>query len=162
MSLDINKQQMKYAISNGLQPQYKRDDDGNIIYTGYTDDDGTFIPYLDEDGNKIPEVTGEPIEAYTEPIIFNASISNKLNEATAKEFGIDDSSNYAQLVTDKNALPLTEGALIWKQSKVSYVDNAKTIIDRTSADYIVKGVADEGLTVDLYLLRKNVKNVEKL
>ena len=160
MSLDINKQKMKYSLSLGLQPQYRRDDDGNIIYTGYTDDDGTFIPYLDEDGNKIPEVTGEPIEAYTEPVIFYSSISNKLSEATAKEFGIDDSTNYAQLVTDKNAFPLVEGALIWKRSEVGYKDSEKTIIDSTSADYIVKGVADEGLTVDLYLLRKNVKNAE--
>ena len=61
MPLDINKQKMKYSLSLGLQPQYRRDDDGNIIYTGYTDDDGTFIPYLDEDGNKIPEVTGEEV-----------------------------------------------------------------------------------------------------
>ena len=158
MPLDINKQKMKYSLSLGLQPQYRRDDDGNIIYTGYTDDDGTFIPYLDEDGNKIPEVTGEPIEAYTEPVIFYSSISNKLSEATAKEFGIDDSTNYAQLVTDKNELPLVEGSLIWKRSQVGYDNNG--IIDKTSADYIVKGVADEGLTVDLYLLRKNVKNVE--
>ena len=88
MSLEINKQKMKYSLSLGLQPQYRRDDDGNIIYTGYTDDDGTFIPYLDEDGNKIPEVTGEPIETYTDPVIFYSSISNKLSEATAKEFGI--------------------------------------------------------------------------
>ena len=80
--------------------------------------------------------------------------------ATAKEFGIDDSTNYAQLVTDKNAFPLVEGTLIWKRSEVGYKDNEKTIIDSTSADYIVKGVADEGLTVDLYLLRKNVKNAE--
>lgn len=43
---------------------------------------------------------------------FYSSISNKLSEATAKEFGIDDSTNYAQLVTDKNAFPLVEGALI--------------------------------------------------
>ena len=115
---------------------------------------------MDEDGNKIPEVTGEPIETYTEPVIFYSSISNKFSEANAKEFGIDDSTYYAQLVTDKNAFPLVEGALIWKRSEVGYKDNNKTIIDSTSADYIVKGVADEGLTVDLYLLRKNVKNAE--
>lgn len=158
--LDINKQKMKYSLSLGLQPQYKRDDDGNIVYSGYTDSDGTFIPYYDDDGNKIPEIAGEPIEQYTEPVVFFASISNKLSEATAKEFGIDDSTNYAQLVTAKNAFPLVEGSLIWKRSQVCYTDDAKTIIDSKSADYIVKGVADEGLTVDLYLLRKNVKNAE--
>ena len=123
-------------------------------------EDGLFVPYLDDDGNKIPKLTGDTIDTYSDPVIFYSSISNKLSEATAKEFGIDDSTNYAQLVTDKNAFPLVEGALIWKRSEVGYKDKEKTISDSTSADYIVKGVADEGLTVDLYLLRKNVKNAE--
>ena len=161
MSLEINKQRMQYSLSIGTQPEYKMDEDGNIVYSGYMDSDGEFIYYLDENtGEKIPEYTGNQIEIYSEPVIFYSSISNKLSEATAKEFGIDDSTNYAQVVTDKNAFPLVEGALIWKRSEVGYKDNNKTIIDSTSADYIVKGVADEGLTVDLYLLRKNVKNAE--
>ena len=161
MSLEINKQRMQYSLSIGTQPEYKMDEDGNIVYSGYMDSDGEFIYYLDENtGEKIPEYTGNQIEIYSEPVIFYSSISNKLSEATSKAFGIDDSTNYAQLVTDKNAFPLVEGALIWKRSEVGYKDNNKTIIDSTSADYIVKGVADEGLTVDLYLLRKNVKNAE--
>ena len=160
MSLDINKQKMTYALPTGQQPKYELDSDGNIAYEGYMGEDGLFVPYLDDDGNKIPKLTGDTIYTYSDPVIFYSSISNKLSEATAKEFGIDDSTNYAQLVTDKNAFPIVEGALIWKRSEVGYKDNNKTIIDSTSADYIVKGVADEGLTVDLYLLRKNVKNAE--
>lgn len=159
--LDINKQEMRYSLPVGEKPEYKTDDDGNIIYSGYTSSDGEFIYYIDENtGEKIPEYTGEQVRIYSEPIEFFASISNKLSEATAKEFGIDDSTNYAQLVTAKNAFPLVEGSLIWKRSQVGYMDDTKTIIDSKSADYIVKGVADEGLTVDLYLLRKNVKNAE--
>ena len=160
MSLDINKQKMTYALPTGQQPKYELDSDGNIAYEGYMGEDGLFVPYLDDDGNKIPKLTGDTIDTYSAPVIFYSSINNKLNEVLAKEFGIDDSTNYAQLVTDKNAFPLVEGALIWKRSEVGYKDNNKTIIDSTSADYIVKGVADEGLTVDLYLLRKNVKNAE--
>ena len=160
MSLDINKQKMTYALPTGQQPKYELDSDGNIAYEGYMGEDGLFVPYLDDDGNKIPKLTGDTIDTYSAPVIFYSSINNKLNEVLAKEFGIDDSTNYAQLVTDKEEFPLKVGALIWKRSEVGYKDNNKTIIDSTSADYIVKGVADEGLTVDLYLLRKNVKNAE--
>ena len=160
MSLDINKQKMTYALPTGQQPKYELDSDGNIDYEGYMGEDGIFVPYLDDDGNKIPKLTGDTIDTYSAPVIFYSSINNKLNEVLAKEFGIDDSTNYAQLVTDKEEFPLKVGALIWKRSEVGYKDNNKTIIDSTSADYIVKGVADEGLTVDLYLLRKNVKNAE--
>ena len=160
MSLDINKQKMIYALPTGQQPKYELDSDGNIAYEGYMGEDGLFVPYLDDNGNKIPKLTGDTIDTYSAPVIFYSSINNKLNEVLAKEFGIDDSTNYAQLVTDKEEFPLKVGALIWKRSEVGYKDNNKTIIDSTSADYIVKGVADEGLTVDLYLLRKNVKNAE--
>ena len=127
------------------------------IKLGIVDSDRLYLERLTE---LIGKKYRNQIEIYSEPVIFYSSISNKLSEATAKEFGIDDSTNYAQLVTGKNAFPLVEGTLIWKRSEVGYKDNNKTIIDSTSADYIVKGVADEGLTVDLYLLRKNVKNAE--
>ena len=72
-----------------------------------------------------------------------------------KEFGIDDSSTYVQIVTDKGYLPLKAGDLVWKKSEVEF--DADNFPEPTSADYTVKGVADEGLTVDLYLLQKTVK-----
>ena len=52
---------------------------------------------------------------------------------------------------------MSVGSLVWKRSDVKYKDEENTIVDENSADYIVKGVADEGLTVDLFLLQKNVK-----
>ena len=55
---------------------------------------------------------------------------------------------------------MTVGSLVWKRSEVKYKDNDKTIVDSLSADYTVKGIADEGLTADLFLLQKNVKNAE--
>lgn len=151
--LDINKQKMKY--SQGGQRVFipQTDENGDIVYEGYKDSDGNFVPYLDSEGNKIPK--GEEVEGFSEPKTFQANISNKLSEALVKEFGIDDSTSYCQLVTDKGYLPLKAGDVIWKRSEVSYTDNGTA--DSESADYIVKGVADEGLTVDLYLLRKNIK-----
>ena len=72
-----------------------------------------------------------------------------------KEFGIDDSSSYCQIVTNKGYLPIKSGDYIWKKSNVGR--DADGLVDANTADYIVKGVADEGLTVDLFLLQKNVK-----
>ena len=115
------------------------------------------IYYLDEDGNKIPKTTGEYTTGYEKPVVFYSSISNKLSEALIKEFGVDNSTNFVQIVEDKGKLPLSVGSLVWKRSDVKYKDEENTIVDENSADYIVKGVADEGLTVDLFLLQKNVK-----
>ena len=121
---------------------YEKDDDGNIKY------------YEDADGNRIPLISDEKI-GYSEPKEFYANISNKLSEVLVKEFGIDDSSTYVQIVTDKGYLPLKAGDLVWKKSEIVF--DANNLPEPTSADYTVKGVADEGLTVDLYLLQKTVK-----
>lgn len=140
--LDINKQTMKYSQHGQRVTIYEKDDDGNIKY------------YVDGDGNKIPLIAGEKV-GYSEPKEFYANISNKLSEVLVKEFGIDDSSTYVQIVTDKGYLPLKAGDLVWKKSEVGYDDDG--MVDNTTADYEVKGVADEGLTVDLFLLQKVVK-----
>lgn len=140
--LDINKQAMRYSQHGQRITVYEKDDDGNIKY------------YEDADGNRIPLISDEKI-GYSEPKEFYANISNKLSEVLIKEFGIDDSSTYVQIVTDKGYLPLKAGDLVWKKSEVEF--DAGNLPEPTSADYTVKGVADEGLTVDLYLLQKTVK-----
>ena len=152
--LDANKQQMKYSLQGQKITIYKKDEYGNIQYEGYTDSDGNFIPYLDVNGDKIPIISKEVV-GYSEPKIFKANISNKLSEVLIREFGVDDSSSYCQIVTDKGYLPLDVGDLVWKKSNVE--TDKDGLVDKNSADYIVKGVADEGLTVDLFLLQKNVK-----
>lgn len=152
--LDINKQRMQYSLQGQRFTVYDRDDDGNIIYTYYTDSDGNKIYYLDDDGNKIPQNIEEKT-GFSEPVTFFANISNKLSEVLVKEFGIDDSSSYCQIVTNKGYLPIKSGDYIWKKSNVGR--DADGLVDVNTADYIVKGVADEGLTVDLFLLQKNVK-----
>lgn len=135
---------MKYSLQIGEVPIYETDDDGNILY------------YTDDDGNEIPLETGETRIMYSEPEEFFANINNKLDEVTWTEYGIDNSTNYSQIVAEKGVLPLKAGSVIWKKSEVQYKDEEETIIDETSADYIVKGVADEGLSVDLFLLQKKV------
>ena len=152
--LDANKQQMKYSLQGQKITIYKKDEDGNIQYEGYTDSDGNFIPYLDVNGEKIPIILKEVV-GYSEPKIFKANISNKLSEVLIREFGVDDSSSYCQIVTDKGYLPLDVGDLVWKKSNVE--TDKDGLVDKNSADYIVKGVADEGLTVDLFLLQKIVR-----
>ena len=98
--LKINQQEMTYSIIGEEVPEYETDENGNIKYDGYTDDDGNFIPYLDEDGNKIPLPTGGMATSYEKPEKFKASINNKLDEVLVKEFGIDNSTLYAQIVAE--------------------------------------------------------------
>ncbi len=105
-------------------------------------------------GEKIPSIKGT-ITEFLEPVLFSANISNKLSEVLVKEFGIDDSSSYCQIVTDKGYLPIKAGDVIWKKSEVGRDDDG--LVDNKTADYVVKGVADEGLTADLFLLQKTVK-----
>lgn len=142
--LDINKQKMQYALQNGRMPVYETDDEGNI-------------KHIEIDGEQVPVETGEYMASYEEPVSFCANISNKLSEVLIKEFGVDNSALFVQIVADKGKLPLAIGALVWKESAVGYKETSKTMLDENSADYVVKGVADEGLTVDLFLLQKNVK-----
>lgn len=139
-----NKQRMYYAIQIEEAPVYETDDDGNI-------------KYIEIDGEQVPVETGETELGYGEPVEFLANISNKLNEVVWAEYGIDNSTNYAQIVASKDEIPLKAGNVIWKKSEVGYKNADKTITDQRTADYVVKGVADEGISEDLFLLQRNVK-----
>lgn len=139
--LEANKQKMKYSKQGEKVTIYDRDKNGNI-------------KYIEVDGEKIPVVLREAI-GFSDPVPFSANISNKLSEVLVKEFGIDDSSSYCQIVTDKEYLPIKAGDIVWKKSDVGR--DSDGLVDDKTADYVVKGVADEGLTVDLFLLQKTVK-----
>lgn len=143
--LRINRQKMKYSLQGKRIEVYEKNDNGDIKF------------YESADGEKIPLVKKE-IVGFSEPSIFYANISNKLSEVLAKQFGIDDSTNYAQIITEKGSLPIKAGDLVWKKSDVKYDEDG--IVDSTSADYTVMGVADEGLTVDLFLIKRNVVETE--
>lgn len=139
--LDINKQNMKYSLQGEKVTIYERDENRDI-------------KYIEVAGEKIPVILRETT-GFSEPVSFSANISNKLSEVLVKEFGIDDSSSYCQIVTDKGYLPIKAGDVIWKKSKIGR--DADGLVDSKTADYVVKGVADEGLTADLFLLQKTVK-----
>ena len=151
--LDINKQEMRYALQVESVTIPVTDEYGNPVYEGYTDSSGNFIPYIDSQGNPIPKT--QEVSGFAEPVTFYANISNKLSEVLVKQFGIDDSTSYVQICTDKGYLPIKAGDVIWKKTEVTLKDNG--LPDEDSADYVVKGVADEGLTADLFLLQKVVK-----
>ena len=154
-TLNKNKQKMSYALQGQTMEVEETDEYGNVIYESYEDDDGNICYYYDSQGNKIPRT--KEVSGFSKPVPFEANISNKLSEVLMKEFGVDDSTNYAQICTDKGYLPIKAGDVIWKKSEVGYKDDEKTIVDETTADYIVKGVADEGMSEDLFLLQRNVK-----
>lgn len=154
-TLRKNQQSMYYALQIGEVPIYNRDENGEIIYESYEDSDGNIIYILDDDGNKIPQETGEYEIGYSEPVEFLANINNKLNEVVWESYGIDNSTNYAQIISAKDELPLKAGSVIWKKSEVGRKESGS--VDDSTADYVVKGVADEGQNFDLFLLQKNLK-----
>lgn len=145
------KQRMFYSLPTTETPVYERDSEGNIIYESYTDMQGNVIYILDDNGNKIPIMTGNVVQGYSEPVEFLNGISGRLSEALIASFGIDDSSMYAQMEYIKGQYPFVEGTLIWKKSEVQYIDGK---IDKTSADYEIVGILDEYPNVWSCLLKR--------
>lgn len=159
-TLRKNEQLLKYALQIEEMPEFETDDDGNIKYDGYTDEDGNFFPYLDENGNKIAHTTGKYEVVYGEPVDFMASISMSGGEAEAVEYGLSTESYSAIVITGKNVVPLKEGALIWNTSepKLKHIDvkigdislNGDYAV-KTSADFIVMKKSPS-LNFDKYIL----------
>lgn len=137
---------MYYALLIGETPIYELDENGNKI-----------VELEDAEGNVHYRETGETEPLYSKPVPFRNGISGKLSEVLVKEFGIDDTSMYAEMDTDANKFPIVAESLIWRKSEIIYKDKDKTIPDKTSCDYVVSGVLDEGLNVWNYLLRRNLK-----
>ena len=121
--LDINKQAMKYSLQGQTVLIYERDDDGNILYEGYTDSEGNFIPYLDDEGNKIPKVLEEKT-GFSEPTDFKANISFSGGEAQSKEYGFDAADfydNVCALCRRFGNLLDTQQHLVGYSAKIYYV-----------------------------------------
>lgn len=137
---------MYYALAIGKTPIYQLDENGDKI-----------LIHVDEEGTAHYQETGEEEILYSKPVPFKNGISGKLSEVLVKEFGIDDTSLYAEMDMQANKYPMDAGSLIWRKSEIKYKDAEKTIPDKTSCDYIVAGVLDEGLNVWQYLLRRNLK-----
>lgn len=147
-TLRRNQQKIKYALQIGEFPIFETDDDGAVKYDGET-----------------PLQTGKFEIAYSEPVPFLASISMSGGEAEAVEYGLSTADYSAVMITEKNAVPLTEGAIIWHTSKseykyggeeISITVNNKPIkskfVERTSADYIVMKKSPS-LNFDKYILQ---------
>lgn len=135
---------MKYALQNAEIPIYQTDEDGNILY------------YEDSEGNKIPLETGETEIGFSEPVPFLSSLAMSGGEAEAQEFGLDISSYDAIMIMQKNAVPITEGSLIWFESEVGYKDSESTVVDGNTADFTVVAVKPS-LNFTKYVLKKTVK-----
>ena len=125
-------------------PVYERDEDGNIRHM--------FI-----DGVAVPVESGEYEPEYSKPVQFFNGIAGKLSKSVMKAFGIDDSSTYAQMDTLANEYPFGKGTYIWRKSEIQYKDADKTIVDVSSADYIIENVLDEGIQFWNYLLQRTLK-----
>lgn len=134
-----NRQKMYFSNPNDLQPIYERDEDGNIIY-------------IDVDGESVPIDTGEMELGFDEPVEFFANINGKLSEVTLEAFGIDNSMNYCEIVTNKDAFDMKIGAIIWRSSEIKYKADGNPDID--SADYVIRGVVKESLNEDRYLVKR--------
>lgn len=153
IALQRNKQKMKYAVPLRKVPKYERDEEGNILYEGYEDEEGNFIFILDSEGNKIPRDTGELETEYGQPTGFKGYIGSQLEDAITRAWGSDNSNNFAVLVLSKHAkdengefIAFPNGTLIWRLNEPTVAfDNA---------EYIVDGVMDEELNESAYYLRK--------
>ena len=141
MTLQSNKQAMKYSLQGERVPIYETDENGNIIY------------YTDSDGNKIPIETGEYTTGYSQPVSFFGNIAMSGGEVDSVEFGIDVSGYDATLVVDKGMIPIDETSLIWHTSEVEYKDEEKTIVDENTADYKVIAVKPSLNTIKYILGR---------
>ena len=144
-TLNKNKQKMYYSMPTGNKiPVYERDEDGNI-------------KYMSIDGVAVPVESGEYEPEYSKPVQFFNGIAGKLSKSVMKAFGIDDSSTYAQMDTLANEYPFGKGTYIWRKSEIQYKDTDKTIVDVSSADYIIENVLDEGIQFWNYLLQRTLK-----
>lgn len=144
ISLQINKQPMKYMIPGKMEPVYETDDDGNI-------------KYIIVDGKQEPVATGEYKRTDGSIVDFSANINSTLTESFIRAFGVDDSSDKATIVCSKGFLPLKVGTRIWKESEVAYKDGQ---IDEDSADYEVIGKNTETLNEDSFLLKRVIHEGE--
>lgn len=141
-----NKQKMFYALYAKSEIVYELDENGNKI-----------VDYVDSEGNEYYRESGTNRDIYHTPVEFYASISGNLNEVQAREYGLDQTSIYSKLCTTKGLLPaeLSFGTKIWKNNEIKWLDSAQTIPDPDTADYTIKGILDEFLGHDWFLLQRN-------
>lgn len=150
-TLRKNQSLLKYSNQAAVVPAFETDENGNIKFWSYIDDDGNEFFYEDTDGNKIPMFADSGTETlYGEPVNFMASIAMSGGEAESVEYGLSITEYEAVAIVQRGTVPLTEGSLIWFQSEPEYISEEPIHIlvndeeisgmfaKRTSADFSVK------------------------
>lgn len=137
-SLKKNQQKLYFSTYAEQIPVYKRNRDGNILYT-------------DVGGGNMRPVKIGTVAGYNEPVIFYANISMSGGEAAAREYGFDIGSYEAVIVTADKTLPITELSRIWHTTEPQR--NADGTVNGDSADYSVLAVKPS-LNEVRYLLKK--------
>lgn len=163
-TLRKNQSLLKYSNQAAIVPAFETDENGNIKFWSYIDNDGNEFFYEDTDGNKIPMFADSGTETlYSEPVPFYGNIALSGGEAESVEYGLSLVDYEAVLLVERLAVPLTEGALIWFQSKPEYISEEPIHIlvndeeisgmfaRKTSADYLVKKVVPSK-NFDKYIL----------
>lgn len=130
-TLRRNKVKMKYSLKGERKPIYVLDENGNKI-----------IDFIDSEGNVYYKETGSYTNGWSEPIDFYGNIAMSGGESEAQEFGLSISDYDAVLITDKGQVPLVENSRIWLNNAVKYEDDEKVNIDETSANFVVRRVAE--------------------
>ena len=139
-TLNKNKQKMYYALYLGSEPEYELDEDGNKI-----------VEYVDEDGNVYYKETGNPVDVYSEPVLFYGNIAMSGGELEAREFGLNIGDYEAVLLMAKNVLPIDETSLIWHNTKPT-----EGAVKREQADYTIIKLSPS-INQDKYVLKAVVK-----
>ncbi len=119
-----NLRKLQYATYNKNIEVYKKDSDGNIIYTNI-------------DGEQIPVIVST-MAGYNNPISFEANISAGKGQADIEVFGNNVDFSHVISTTD-TTLPIDTLTRIWYENEPNF--NADGTIDIDSADYVVKSVA---------------------
>lgn len=164
-TLRKNQSLLKYSNQAAIVPAFEMDENGNIKFWSYIDDDGNEFFYEDADGNKIPIFADSGTETlYNTPENFFASIAMSGGEAESVEYGLSITEYEAVAIVQRGTVPLTEGSLIWFQSEPEYISEEPIHIlvndeeisgmfaKRTSADYFVARVSDS-LHFTKYILK---------
>ena len=124
-TLAKNKVPMKYALYEGQEDVFVKDDNGEPI-----------VDYIDEQGNIYYRT--ETVSKYSEPTDFFASISMSGGESEAVEFGVDIGNYDAVVITALNEFPISETSFIWTTSEPQYTADGR--LNTSTADFRVKAV----------------------
>lgn len=109
------------------------------------------VPVLDENGDE----DGSPVEKYSEPIEFEASLSAGASQAQQEIFGVNVDFTRSLSTTDLE-LPITETSLIWHETEPIKLDDGS--VDASTADYTVSAKPIKSLNQLMIALKARKKN----